>query len=558
MSRLSRVPAVLAAVFVGVLLSACGGGGGGAINSNVDDANNNDQDAVTLPSQEKTAKFTAEPNQTTVQTVGDLSIVVPAGTVSTATTVTVSRSQPSTLPQFDGFVAAKNPELSVSFANGESGQIEIKPLTQPASRGISTTVWGYLTGKVGQWHLACALSAVTLTAMVEADKVLSGIIGSFVVSPIDPTTNLVKLATNPAGNEFSALILVHGFNSRVEDMELAASKLNGYLCEDEPSVIYGFEYDYRQHCSQSAQQLAKLIDDLPYANITILAHSAGVVVTRDMIENGRCRSDHYLNATLVDGANFGSFWANGADFARTLEEGVLNEHPASASSLLALTNDPIISDLVRGSTYLAKLNRNTPQQPAYASYLLIGSSDDAVVGVDSGLGTDIAFETKVRGSVNRMTSFGGHSDLIETSAGLDALLPAIYHDWGSFFWVTTDPEYDAYADTDGWYYHIVLDNSEGSDDVVVDDIAADIRDSSNASIGYLWLQQWGQFQSEYTRLGKLVPAGETSRISVYEPLGTPTNRSDWLSFDRAYDLTVRYTINGRQLCWLPFIRFHAR
>jgi len=407
--------------------------------------------------------------------------------------------------------------------------------------------------------LTSALSAIAMTAMVEVDETLGGIIGSFIVSPIDSTTGLKKLATNPAGNELSALILVHGFNGRVEDMELAATKFNGYLCEDEPSVIYGFEYDYRQHCADSAQKLANLINDLSYANIYITAHSAGVVVVRDMIENGRCHANIVDSVNLVNGANFGSIWANGAEFAKTLEEGVLNNHPASAGSLLALANDPIISDLARRSPYLTELNNRIPPQPARAAYLLIGSTGDAVVGVDSGLGTDIPFERMISGSVNRMTSSGSHTYLIETNAGLDALLDAVYHGWGSYFWATTYPENDVYTNTDGWGYYIVLDNRDGSDEVIVNDIAADVRDSDNTPMGYRWLDWTGRYQSEYTSLDLTVPVGETRRIDVHEPIEntrTLLARTDWLVFDRAHKINVRYTVNDRQMCWLTFVRLH--
>ena len=561
MFQRTHVPATLVAtVFAVVVVAGCGGGGG-----KTDGGNGNGGDninVVVLPPQDANATFMTKANTTTVQAVGDLKITVPSGTFATPAQVTITRSQPATLPQFDGFTPVQNANVQIVTSAQPRLSITIEPVVSAQTRDASKTIWRYLVRAADNtWRI---ISDVTNDTRMVIDKakfvvngvvnVVDGIVGYFLIEAPDTTTGLVKLATDPTGNEYSAMVFVHGFNNTAEDFQLAATKFSQYEggMIDRPRDFYSFQYDYRQHCAESAQQLADLLEEFPYANISITAHSAGVVVVRDMIENKRCHR-YLTGVSLINGANLGSWLAGAAALVKDLNEDILNNQPTRVRSLLATVGDPVVADLSKGSSYLNSLNTASHQRPIQEAYLLVGGTLDPIVGVDSGLGTGIPFESMLSGTVNRVSLAVDHSSLVKTSAGINWLLSVIYGRGGAFVSVTTNPNGgNLQAGADGWDYQIIVNNGEDFW-ITVDNIGIECYDLSGIWTGLRSVVDgFGNTVDGYARCNLEMSPHSQLVIYMHEWINSNhilTSQAPLTLLGRNLDMRVLFTDDGKQFGW---------
>ncbi len=565
--------AILAVALLAVVGCGGGGHGGAAGNTNTGGGTGNGggntggngggtviTEPIVLPVQQSNATFTTQNNRPMIQQIGDLKITVPAGTFAKPATVTLTRYTPTNLLQASGFTPAENAGCEIRANRQPLGAITIESVASARiQRDAGKILWLFLQRTAdATWSIINDLNdQIKMTINPSAFSVsgiVDGIVGHFLIETPDAATGLVLLATDPTGNKYSAMVFVHGFNDKAEDFQLAADKFSQYKggMIDRPRAFYSFAYDYRQHCADSAQALAEQLDNLPFANISITAHSAGAVVVRDMIENKRCHHTNIVGSTnLVNGASLGSFWADRAGLVKWLEEDVINNHPTSAKSLLATLDDPVVADLAQNGSYLHGLNTANHPRQVSGAYLLIGGTLDAVVGPDSGYGTGIPFETMLTGTVNRRLLTVDHSSLVKTSAGLDWLLETIYTGQGAFFNVITAPEnYDNGGDS-GWDYDIVL-NNHGDVAVNIDDIAIDCYDADNVWTIRRWVASDGRLVPGYTRCDIYVPPCSSPRLTIHEPvdnIGTSMYQvPDNLRW-RTHQIATRYTVNGRQLYW---------
>lgn len=556
--------AALSAVFLAI---GCGGGGGKGGNGG-SNGGGNVTDPVNLPPQKTTALFTARPERTTIQPVGDMNIVVPAGAVSAPVQVTVTRSRPATLPQFDHFVPAENPEIQIKFSDHQAGQIMIEPINQPATRSVGTAFWGYLSGSVGHWYLSSVLSTTIVTAVVEADTALHGTIGYFLITPPETKTELVPMAQNPDGYSFAAMVMVHGINGQVSDLQALADAINTWPIENRCSRIFGFRYDYRQDPAVSAQALARLIDGLRqqgFEYISLVGHSLGAVVARDVVVNRRCQPE-IGDLRLINGANHGSMWADAADFVKWLEEDCLNNHPTNTASLLATIDNPVVAALKFDSPYIRGLNTVRAGRPLSTAYYLVGGNLDTVVGKDSngqsnGAGFDIPFEQMTSSIVNRWELNGDHSTLIDTAAGRNQMLSTMWPRIGTWVQVRTDPKQQTDAESDGWHYTFVVEN-DGDNPVTVNDIAVHNFDKSNTWTSFRFVSDRAGNLSDpgdYVKIDLPLAPGDQLRFPIHEPVdgnGTPIEQAPLTLQARTHAILARFTEHGFQFTWDAQIRLH--
>lgn len=416
-SRSSVTTALAVAVFA-TILSGCGGGGGTTVPPPDNDSDPNG--------------FTAQPSQATVRILGDLRVTVPAGTFSTPTTVSISRHQ-AMVPEINGFSSPTNAGCRISLSGRPTGPIYLEP-TVPAGRASNGVriIWRFLSQISGSWVI---LSDVTDDLRIKLDpasfvgNAIDGVIGRFLITPPETDTGLTELVVDPRGNRYSVTVIVHGFNSRAEEFQLAAEMIRDHEQNmDIQQLICGFRYDYRQSIATSAEALAGEVTRLReagYENFQFFGHSAGAIVIRHMLEYQLVPSFrteyHAKYCYFANGAHHGSVWANAADFVRWLEEDLLNDHSDNGSAIMATCDSPVIADLLRDSPYLRELNQVKSPPLLGTGYYLVGATGDLVVGTDGGRGDDIAFEEFVP-TVRRRTLSGNHSNLVMTRSGLSQYL----------------------------------------------------------------------------------------------------------------------------------------
>lgn len=382
----------------------------------------------------------------TTATVGDLKVTVPAGTFATDTTITVSRGTTSTLPPNCGFNPCSNPAIRIRTEATPQGPISLTPTNVPRTTKSNAKVAYRLLKLVdGAWKVVSIGQDKTQAMVIEAEKLalttLDIIVGYFFVDAPDTSTGLVTLATysGVTANPYTAYVLVHGINDRAEDMQTLADRLNAEAMEDHPSVIFSFAYDWRQHIDTSAQNLAAQLKEIhrQYSNVSVFAHSAGVLVTRSALEqHGADKS--VKHAYLINGPNNGANAATIAACIGLLDEYVIN-NPGSvgAPSLIANCGDEIVEDLTPGCVFLTSLN-TVDTKPIKVAYEIYGTTLDCIVPIASTLGDGIDFEQKTLCTVNKYQFTGFHSTLAKDSGGINQLLKTL-HD-GTFVTCTTTPE----------------------------------------------------------------------------------------------------------------------
>ncbi len=529
-----------------VVAPGCGGGGKGGGVSGIE--------PVILPPQQTEASFMTR-DRPVVQQVGDFKFTVPSGTLAAPALVTISRSIPAVVPQFGGYTLASQPGWQIRVSTVLNGPISMESVTPVTSRGTGKIVWRFIKGSASNWRIVSSVvnDAVMMIepTMFATGNVIDGIVGHFLVSPPDTGTGFMTLAVNPAGNPYSVLIFVHGFNNQAEDLQIAADKFNAYVSGDRLSALLSFRYDYRRRPADVAVDLAAAINRLRYANIYVVAHSEGAIDVRDVVENGRCGHANFTGSVcLINGPHLGTKWANWAEQIRAQEEDVLNNHPASAQSLLAAFSDPVVADLAEGSSYLSGLNSARHLRPANVAYLLIGGDDDPVVSHDSSQGIGIAFETMLCGVVNRRLLKGDHSSLVKSGPGLDLLLDTVYTGWTAGLRVTTIPAYETNAKTNGWDYVIELVNT-GHSEVVADDVAIDNYNVSRVWTSRHWVTDLGgRLTSAYRSCRIRIPAGETRTVPIHEWVDEAHSAIDQVGPNlqaRLHYVGVRYSHDGYQL-----------
>lgn len=566
MVRRFRILAAIAVVVSFVVLTACGGGG--------NDVNNGagNTEPIILPSQQSNATFTTVAGRTMVQQIGDLKFTVPSGTFAAPTQVSITRSSPVELPQFGGYTPVQNANCRISISAAPAGSITIEPVVPVTNRGVGKVVWFFLKGVAGNWRI---INDVVTSDLVKVEKAafgvantIDGIVGHFLLTPPETVTGLVPMAQNPDGYSFAAMIMVHGINGQVSDLQALADAINTWPIENRCSRIFGFRYDYRQDPAVSAQALAGLIDGLRrqgFEYISLVGHSLGAVVARDVVVNRRCQPE-IGDLRLINGANHGSKWANAADFVKWLEEDCLNNHPTNTASLLATIDNPVVAALKFDSPYIRGLNTVRAGRPLSTAYYLVGGNLDTVVSKDSngqsnGAGFDIPFEQMTSSIVNRWELDGDHSSLIDTAAGRNQMLSTMWPRIGTWVQVRTDPTQQTDAESDGWHYTFVVEN-DGDNPVTVNDIAVHNFDRSNAWTSFRFVSDRAGSLSnpgDYARIDLPLAPGQQLRFPIHEPVdgnGTPIEQAPLTLQARTHAILARFTEHGFQFTWDAQIRLH--
>lgn len=380
-----------------------------------------------------TATFDVVPARESILVAGDIKVIVPSGTFTKIASVTVTRTRADSLPQVGGFDPLPAPQCKIITSERPNGPVILQSLNRARGRGFDTKeVYRYLQFIDGAWRVVNDVTddikLVIDKAAFSAANTVDGVLGTFIVNVPESGSRLLYMGGNPAANRYNVLIIVHGFNSRADDFWLAADRLAVEPMEERFRAIYGFEYDYRQSCRASALELVEQIHEVQrkgYANVCILAHSAGAVITRDALENlGIDRNVIY--AYLINGAHRGSKWTTPADMAKGLEEQLINQSGGNAQSLLATYSDPIIADLTPNSPFLTELNRVKPTR-TYTAYFVVGTWGDLIVGPYGGSPKDLDFTKFTSKLVKQTIVDGTHSSLLQTTLGLDSLMQILFH-----------------------------------------------------------------------------------------------------------------------------------
>lgn len=531
--------AAIAVVFA-VVVGGCSGGG-----------------KVNLPSTRITTTFTVLPDQDTDQVAGDLKVHVPAGTFGAQSSrVDVTRYSVTDLPTADKFSSCANPGCEVRWSQTLQGTFTLEWAQPPQGRTAANLALRYLKKINGKWQI---ISNVANDAKIVIDKTgfaalnyADGVVGNLLIKPPETTTGIVEQATNPGGNGSSAWILIHGYNASAAYLQLAADRIaqeTGILW---PRKVFGFVYDYRQHPNDSAIALAEQITKvraMGFANITIFAHSLGVAVARDALENHGIAK--YVGvAYLINGANHGSVWTKPAEVVKNLEELLLNDSTAGASGIYATLHDPVIEDLIPGSPFLTDLNAVKSARPIKTSYVLVGTDRDTVVGQNGGAPNDIPFERKTTGAVRIITLTGDHSELVNREVGIDRLFGAVFHVGGSYVTLTIDPGPEAYAAVDGWDYKITVTN-DGSSPTVVKNISVETFDYNGVWEKIRSMTTDHSLQEEYIECNKALAPYSHLIIQEHEWVDDSHNPVDNVPTDhqaRTLYITVRYT-EGNKECY---------
>lgn len=560
---------VLAALAVMFFVIGCSGGGGKSGGSG---NNGGSTEPIILPAQQNNATFTTVVGRTMVQPIGDLKFTMLKDAFATPTQVTITRSTPATLPRFGGYTPVQNANCRISVSAAPAGSITIEPLVPVANRGVGKVVWFFLKGTAGNWRI---INDVVTSDLIKVEKAafgvantIDGIVGRFLLTPPETVTGLVPMAQNPDGYSFAAMVMVHGINGQVSDLQAVADAINTWPIENRCSRIFGFRYDYRQDPAVSAQALARLIDGLRqqgFEYISLVGHSLGAVVARDVVVNRRCQSG-IGDLRLINGANHGSKWANAADFVKWLEEDCLNNHPTDTASLLATIDNPVITALKFDSPYIRDLNTVRAGRPLSTAYYLVGGNLDTVVGKDSngqsnGAGFDIPFEQMTSSIVNRWELNGDHSTLIDTATGRNQMLSTMWPRIGTMVQVRTDPTQQTDAESDGWHYTFVVEN-DGDNPVTVNDIAVHNFDRSNTWTSFRFVSDRAGSLSDagdYVKIDLPLAPGQQLRFPIHEPVddnGTPVDQAPLALQARTHVILARFTEHGFQFTWDAQIRLH--
>lgn len=545
MVRRTRILAAITAVVSFVVFTACGGGG----NTNTPDP---------APINGNVTVIVSQPGQPVSQRAGDLNVTVPAGTFAVPTTVTVTRHTPSNLPPFDGFSTGDDAGCRIVTTSEPIGPITIEPLSSTQTRG-GKAVWRYIRQQAGKWRIIGDITndvKILIDPLSLATGVIDGVIGHFLITPPDTTSSLVTLAVNPAGNQSMVMVIVPGFNGQTSDFQSVAEMIVDQYTStgDKYSKAVGLRYDYRRHPADSAPDLARLIENLRqtdgFSYISILAHSAGVIVTRDMLEYRRCDAP-IACAYLLSGPNNGTVWANVADAIRGLEEYFLGRPATSATSILATFGDPIVADLTPDSLYLRNLNKLKGGRALETAYFTVGGERDTVVSESSGRANNVPFEQMTTSVVNRWSLDDDHSSMLDTPDGRARLLTRLFVNDGAFVHAVIDPDYEVNAETDGWHYSVIV--TSGEDDwISVDSIEVEIHDANNVWTSLRYVTGLGELVGNYTNLSLQVAPHSSQTVPIHEWVDenhTPIYQAPIALQARIHSVLVKYTVRDRQLAW---------
>ena len=414
------------------LISGCGGSGGNDINSN----HPADQTVISTV-----------PNVDSNQSIGDITVKVPAGTFTSPTDVTIKRSIPPELPKFDDFKGIDtNCQIQISAPVNSFGKdIEIDlPLERfnlAMSRSTNmTTIYGLFAEDVnGAWDMVSKLPDTAeeyakrgSNIIVDGAKFiasggeskLTAVVGKFTIfNQPEATAELKLLYSDPSVATGRDLILVHGWNATAKVFDRLVAKLASL---HRYQNIYAMEYDWRELIETSGQFLASNLSRLANQSrrVDIWGHSMGALVCRDAFE--ACKATKNVsNFVSICGANEGSKFADIEKLMAYLRKDYLNRSNAERSANAFPAFDTASAEeLVPGSSFLSKLNHLVSGQLGHVNYMFIAGQDwtDLVVGNASGLAVHENALGLTLGTVVKRVTNCGHSTLLSTDDGVARLL----------------------------------------------------------------------------------------------------------------------------------------
>lgn len=490
------------------LLVGCGGGSGGVEPPN--------------PPANVT-QVTVEPGVEAQADLGDWSMTVPVGTFPDGANITIEKSSPVELPH-DFSPVALDAGVSITADHTPEGPIYI----DVGAGRASNDVLFYLQWVGGKWQILAGGARNTARLILDKSKFvagnISGVLGSVIWTPPSSEVKIVELArmASPTWNSRTVL-LVHGFNGNVHQLQALADRL---CSAGRYEVVFGLQYDYRQDLAVTARGLYEQMNALhaTWGYTDIVAHSAGVIVSRYMIERiGRPEGLNYFYG--VCGPNRGSLWANVGEFLRTVQVDWFNTTYGTgdldSGVGIPVIDSPSIPQLANDSAFLQSLNNYYPAERTNVIYHLIGAELDEIVGESSGRGEGIDFSRKTTGGVLRLSEFADHNGLVRDSAGIDLLIHDIQGLQG--FCDLWDPSIGIARNAgEEWQYTLTIRNySSGThaSTAVIVDIAMEEYDYYGAWKSTKWYNMaTGQFETGQKAMNLTLQSGQSYSISRVVPV----------------------------------------
>jgi len=520
-------------------------------------------------------EVTVEPDIETQADLGDWTMVVPVGTFPDGAHITIEKSSPVELPH-DFSPVALDAGVSITADHTPEGPIYI----DVGAGRASNDVLFYLQWVGGKWQILAGGARNTARLVLDKTKFIagniSGVLGSVIWTPPSSEVKIVELArtASPTRNSRTVL-LVHGFNGNVHQLQALA---NALCSEGGYEVVFGLQYDYRQDISITARSLYDCLNAL-YANwnyTDIVAHSAGVIVSRYMVEKiGRPEGLHYFYG--VCGPNRGSLWANVGEFLRVVQADWLNTTYGTgeldSGVGISVVDSPSVPQLTNDSSFLRDLNGYYPAERTNVMYRLIGAELDEIVGESSGRGEGIDFSRKLTLGTLRLSEFADHNGLVRDSAGINLLVHDI---WGIQGFCDLRDQFIGIVRNAGeeWQYTLTIRNySSGThaSTAVIVDLAMEEYDYYGVWQDTRWYNMaTGQFEVGQKAMNLTLGSGQSYSISRVVPVDLslsaaqrPCTKVYMLRYNQegvgawTYSWDVCHVYNG-QFPYSPVLRSSSR
>jgi hypothetical protein len=521
--KLAAWPLVIAA---GMLLAGCGGAGGtggGVANQVV---------------------FPVDGSVEQRRTLDDATLVLPAGSFATGSTITLSRETVGAQPPNQAYEVLSI--YTVQSSADASGNFWIE-INHPAVEPIVAV------RPDGQMLEMERLSATTTRVVFRPQDRINGIWRVFLGRLTDPaapdyTFDLVRIAgAGPLGP--GSLIVVPGFNDAHDAIGQFAqgAMVKGY------TNVYAYRYDWRQETSRGGQDLANRLRQIQSAKgIDIVGASRGGLIVRYALEvEGATKP--IRNAILIGVPNLGVSFTDSNQLVNALQADYLSRN---GSRFQPRTTDPVIPELAPNSTLLQLLNREYGQR-GHVNYYLVAPEDDNFVTADSALLQPEPVGEYVAGIVERITLPGSQANIMRTAQGATALWAALNlqrpQPQLQIHFPINPVQADPTTADPTWSARVIIRNNHAQP-VLVEDLAID---------GYNRYGQWGNthwydpatpprvfLPTTYHFWGHTIPAGEERVIWVYWPA---TNDRQTLVTQAPPDMqaatavfTARYRVQGER------------
>lgn len=243
------------------------------------------------------------------------------------------------------------------------------------------------------------------------------LIGKIEVLPVSKSTSMRVVVDDPSAKQkTNVLVVVNGFCDSGASFD---PYCNWVARRHQYRRIYTFEYDWRAQCFDSSESLANAINQLKTEGYTldILGHSMGATIARHAMERHGASSNvlHYFG---ICGAHLGSSLAATGELIAKLQDDWINRALGDLPFGWPTGNIPSFADMIPGSNFLRVLNDSwNIAALGTASYILVSTRDDDVVGEASGSARGIKLREFTTGLTEVYVEPGDHSNMVKTPDG---------------------------------------------------------------------------------------------------------------------------------------------